>query len=235
MSIVDDTIDGRNPDARRQLTRSERRQLETRNSMLEAVVDLLVETGTPKLSTTDIAERADVAVGTFYNHFLSVEEAIDEVFAHWRPNQEELVRATIAGLDAAAAFGRLVGGFLARLHHAPRVWRAARIAGRTVEPNPGHPLMHYLIDAGVGISFDEEAEIARASELFCRTMTSMIDQFGQHDPSPELPAQAARMLAVLLMNDMDDVEAAVAHAELRYRELIEAPELLTESGPEIRP
>ena len=50
-----------------------------------------------------------------------------------------------------------------------------------------------------------------------------------------MPAQAARMLAVLLMNDMDDVEAAVAHAELRYRELIEAPELLTESGPEIRP
>ena len=47
------------------------------NCLADAVYDLIVERGDEAFSVTDIAQRADVAQGTFYNHFHDKEEAID--------------------------------------------------------------------------------------------------------------------------------------------------------------
>jgi len=64
--------------------------------MADAVYDLIVERGDEGFSVTDIAHRADVAQGTFYNHFHDKEEAID---ATLRRDFEIL----LAGISTVAA------------------------------------------------------------------------------------------------------------------------------------
>ena len=189
--------------------------------MLNAVVDLLVEQGTPKLSTTEVAERADVAVGTFYNHFLSLDEAIGAAFDDLRLSQDELVGAASAGLEPPAAFGSFIGAFLAGLHLQPRLFRAARVAGRSIEPLPGNPVVRYLAESGV-ITPSSDAEIELTSKLFCLALSQMTDQLGHPDVAPQLPGQASRILAALVLDDLAIVEEVVAEAEGHYRRTIEA-------------
>lgn len=197
------------------LTRTERRRLETRESLLDAVVDLLLEQGHNKLSTTEIAERADVAVGTFYNHFLSVPDAIEEAFDAVAPAFAEAIRSD----DVATGLGYGFGGFFCRLNEAPRIWKAARIAGWEIRPVGDFALVRGLIDAGVGIDDPTETEIAASAHLLCRLMTSMVDQFGETDVNPHLPGQATRLLASVVMSDTDAIERCAQAAEERYEQI----------------
>jgi len=58
-------------------TRTQRRWRAVHNCLADAVYDLIVERGDETFSVTDIAHTADVAQGTFYNHFHDKEQAID--------------------------------------------------------------------------------------------------------------------------------------------------------------
>jgi AcrR family transcriptional regulator len=60
-------------------SRTERRRAETRRRLLEAGQSVIGERGVAGLRITDVTERADVALGSFYNHFSSKEELVDEV------------------------------------------------------------------------------------------------------------------------------------------------------------
>jgi len=58
-------------------TRTQRRWRGVHHCLADAVYDLIVERGDEAFSVIDIAHRADVAQGTFYNHFHDKDEAID--------------------------------------------------------------------------------------------------------------------------------------------------------------
>lgn len=60
-------------------TRGDRRRERTRARLVDAARELISEHGVGGLKIAEITERADVALGSFYNHFESKEELVDAV------------------------------------------------------------------------------------------------------------------------------------------------------------
>lgn len=67
-------------------TRFDRRRARTRAALVGAAQELLAE-GRPAAPIQEVTERADVGIGTFYNHFATREElfaaALDDALARW--------------------------------------------------------------------------------------------------------------------------------------------------------
>jgi AcrR family transcriptional regulator len=62
-------------------TRRERRRERTRAALLDAARALITEKGVAGLRIQEITDGADVALGSFYNHFESKEELVEAVVA----------------------------------------------------------------------------------------------------------------------------------------------------------
>ena len=62
-------------------TRTDRRRARTRQALIEAARDLIAENGVGGLRVGEITERADVALGSFYNHFDSKDEVVEAIVA----------------------------------------------------------------------------------------------------------------------------------------------------------
>src|SRR5580704_10134723 len=62
-------------------TRGARQRARTKQKLTEAARGLIAEKGVAGLRISEITERADVALGSFYNHFQSKEELVEEVVA----------------------------------------------------------------------------------------------------------------------------------------------------------
>lgn len=60
-------------------TRSDRQRERTRRKLLDAGRTLIAERGVAGLRIQEITERADVALGSFYNHFDSKDELVEAV------------------------------------------------------------------------------------------------------------------------------------------------------------
>jgi TetR/AcrR family transcriptional regulator, cholesterol catabolism regulator len=100
-----------------ELTRRERKKEETRDRIFQAAMGLFKERGFEATTIEDIAERADVAKGTFFNYyprkeavlayfierrFLDIEESMPRLLAEKRPARETLVELFIY---AGSAYG----------------------------------------------------------------------------------------------------------------------------------
>jgi AcrR family transcriptional regulator len=77
-------------------SRGERRRERTRRRLLEAGRALIARKGVEGLRIAEITERADVALGSFYNHFQSKEELVEAVV-------EETIAAMARRIDARMA------------------------------------------------------------------------------------------------------------------------------------
>lgn len=60
-------------------TRSDRRRERTRTQLTDATRALIAEKGVSGLRISEITERADVALGSFYNHFGSKDDIVEAV------------------------------------------------------------------------------------------------------------------------------------------------------------
>jgi AcrR family transcriptional regulator len=84
------------------MTRGERRRELTRRKLLDAGKLLIAQRGVAGLRIQDITERADVALGSFYNHFATKEDLVSEVVSQ---SLDELASTTVGtapeGADAA--------------------------------------------------------------------------------------------------------------------------------------
>src|SRR4051794_7119852 len=69
--------DTQRADAHRARGRVERRKLRTRASLLAAARELFADRGLDRTTIAEIAERADIAIGSFYNYFRSKEQLLD--------------------------------------------------------------------------------------------------------------------------------------------------------------
>src|SRR5512137_919895 len=76
-------------------TRHERRRLQTRQQLMQATLDLVLEKGYAAVSVQDITDRADLGRGTFYIHFKDKDEVLWTAF---REQFEQLERAAHAQL-----------------------------------------------------------------------------------------------------------------------------------------
>lgn len=58
------------------MSRRERKKLQSRNKILEAAVDLFHQKGYQATAIADIMNAADLGIGTFYNYFASKEDVL---------------------------------------------------------------------------------------------------------------------------------------------------------------
>jgi AcrR family transcriptional regulator len=76
--------------------RHERRSLQTRNLLIQAALQLVLEKSYEAISIQDITDRADLGRGTFYIHFKNKEEVFWTAFQEFF---QELERAAHKALD----------------------------------------------------------------------------------------------------------------------------------------
>jgi AcrR family transcriptional regulator len=82
--------------------RRDRRKLATRQALLDATHALLASRSMDALSVDEIALRADVAKGTFYNYFPDKEALARELASHVRARLESEIARTNEGIDDPA-------------------------------------------------------------------------------------------------------------------------------------
>jgi AcrR family transcriptional regulator len=58
------------------LTRHQRRRIQTRKSLIQAAVELVIQKGYEAVTVQDITDRADLGRGTFYIHFKDKEDVV---------------------------------------------------------------------------------------------------------------------------------------------------------------
>jgi AcrR family transcriptional regulator len=83
--------------------RPDRRRARTRAALLHAGRALLAHGGVDGLSVDEIVAAADVAKGSFYNHFVDKEMFAREIGAAVRRQAEQAIAAANAGIDDPAA------------------------------------------------------------------------------------------------------------------------------------
>jgi AcrR family transcriptional regulator len=89
------------------LSRRDRRKLETRQALLDATHTLLASRNLDTLSVDEIAMRADVAKGTFYNYFADKDALARELAARVRVRlEDEIARANAQVEDPIARVAR---------------------------------------------------------------------------------------------------------------------------------
>jgi len=79
--------------------RQARRKEATRKKLLSAAVDIFSDKGINDTNVNDITERADVAYGTFYNYFTSIEELAPQVIRKKIMDHLEEVHVLLEGVD----------------------------------------------------------------------------------------------------------------------------------------
>jgi AcrR family transcriptional regulator len=85
------------------LNRRERRKLETRQALLDATRSLLVSRSMDALSVDEIAMRADVGKGTFYNYFADKDALARELASYVRARVESDISRANEGVEDSAA------------------------------------------------------------------------------------------------------------------------------------
>lgn len=117
-------------------SRFDRRRAQTRSALIAAAQELLVEgrTGVP---IQEVTERADVGIGTFYNHFDSKDAlfaaAIESALGQWAESLDAVDDGTT---DPAALFARSfrLTGRLHRLE--PQLSRVLLTQGHALSKSP---------------------------------------------------------------------------------------------------
>jgi AcrR family transcriptional regulator len=92
----------------------ERKAFETRRRLLATALDLMAREGPDGVTIAILAERSDIAVGTFYNYFASREAIIDTVVDLEIGTMGRRIDVLIGGIDDPAV------GYAATLRHLVR-------------------------------------------------------------------------------------------------------------------
>ena len=110
-------------------SRTERRRRATHEQLRSAVVELLTSGEPLPLTSKIIAEAADVAVGTFYNHFQSVDVAVDDALSPLQDVVNAALATIVETADPVEGLGIAVARLIHELRTDPEKWVAARRVG----------------------------------------------------------------------------------------------------------
>ncbi|MEW2304244.1 TetR/AcrR family transcriptional regulator [Streptomyces sp. NPDC006655] len=112
--------------------RFQRRRGETRRALVRAARQVLAESEGAGVSIRSIAERADVGLGSFYNHFPSKGDLFDAAVADVLAEYAEAVEGHLCGFDDPAE----------------RIAAVVRISARVAAASP--QIMRILCNSGLG-------------------------------------------------------------------------------------
>lgn len=146
----------------RDLNRRERKYLETHDKLYEAAVSLFAEKGYAETSVEEIAERADVARATAFNHFAKKSDYIEEWGARRRVHTESVVKAEAL---EERGFAALLERYLCELaeSHASQRELSGRVLGGWVQSGGwlnDEPYLADMIAAHV-VTAQERGEVSK--------------------------------------------------------------------------
>ncbi|MGV9562513.1 TetR/AcrR family transcriptional regulator [Streptomyces sp. NPDC003480] len=179
--------------------RFDRRRSETRRALVRAARTILAESGDTSASIRDIAERADVGFGSFYNHFTCKPELFDAAVADALEEYAQVIDGRLHGVEDPAE--RLAGA----------VRLSARMAG-------AHPeIVSILCHSGLGRIYAGRGLLAaRARRDVEQGMAS--GRFTVVDPVVALVALNGSLLALLELwftqPEVDNGRASDSMAEM---------------------
>ena len=166
---MSDAVEGSN--------RAQRRAALTRLSLLRAGREALVANGFASVTIADITNRADVALGSFYNHFDNREAMVHAVLAEARCSQVKFRSAIDAELGSDG-YGPIVGVMVSFIHRAALdpefadLCHAALIAGYWPDPDQSEVLVAAVRQAAAVSG--EELVVPYAAAMFKWLIGAMI-------------------------------------------------------------
>ncbi|MFE4924560.1 TetR/AcrR family transcriptional regulator [Streptomyces sp. NPDC056661] len=167
--------------AYRPTARTEATRLAHRQRLLDAARQLLAEGGYAAASISALAERAQVATGSVYNHFASKQELLAAVFRHVAGHELTAVQEAVGAKSGAAEQLRaLVEVFAFRALRTPRT--AWALLAEPVDP---------LVEA-------ERLTYRRGYHTLAETVITAGIEAG------ELPAQNARLSAAAVIGAISE-------------------------------
>lgn len=173
----------------------------TRDALLVAVQQLLLDPDVPTVSIPQVVSRGSVAQGTFYNYFDSLPAAVDAVGALILAEHARVLEAVTAGAaDQAEVVARSAKQTLMLLAHRPDVGRLLFDSGLPADRFGGgarahlHGDLHRGVDAGVFAVAD--------FEVVCTIYAGMIlgaclDIYRGRLPDTAIPEVTEYLLRVL--------------------------------------
>ncbi|HET9173360.1 MAG TPA: TetR/AcrR family transcriptional regulator [Actinospica sp.] len=207
------------PPATASSSRFERRRAQTRQALVTAARGILAETGESTASIQEIAERADVGFGSFYNHFETKTALFDAAVADALDDYGQLIDDVTGHIeDPAELFAASVRLTLrlAALH--PEITQILRLRG----------LQHIYSDTGLGPRALRDLVKGRES-----------GRFSIDDPAIALSAVGGAVIGLLQLNTVTSLDARAGDqmAELVLRMLglppAEAREIAARPLPEL--
>lgn len=185
----------------RTVTRFERRRARTRQALIAAAREILAETGEGTASIQEIADRADVGFGSFYNHFETKAELFDAAVADALDEYGRLIDELTADIeDPAELFAASIRLTLRLAAIHPEIAQILRLRG----------LLHVHADTGLG---------PRA----LRDLARGLDQgrFQLDDAVIALSAVGGALIGLLQLNTVADLDSRAGEqmAELVLRML----------------
>lgn len=200
-------------------SRFERRRAHTRKALIAAARAILAETGESTASIQEIAERADVGFGSFYNHFETKTALFDAAVADALDDYGQLIDGLTGDMeDPAELFAASVRLTLRLAAEHPEMAQILRLRG----------LQHIHADTGLG---------PRALRDLVKGQES--GRFTIEDTAIALSAVGGALIGLLQLNTVTalDARAGEQMAELVLRmlglPLDEARDLATRPLPEL--
>jgi AcrR family transcriptional regulator len=201
------------------VSRFERRRANTRRALIAAARQILAETGESTASIQQIAERADVGFGSFYNHFETKTALFDAAVADALDEYGQLVDGLTEDIeDPAELFAASVRLTLRLAAAHPEITQILRLRG----------LQHIHADTGLGPRALRDLVKGRET-----------GRFRIEDPAIALSAVGGALIGLLQLNTVTalDARAGEQMAELVLRMLglpvEEAHDLATRPLPDL--
>lgn len=167
--------------------RFERRRARTRRALIAAARQILAETGETSASIQEIAARADVGFGTFYNHFETKNDLFDAAVGDALEEYGQLLDGVTEGIDdPAAVFAANVRLTLRLAASHPEITQILRLRG----------LPHINAATGLGPRALRDLEVGKAS-----------GRFAFEDPLVALSAVGGALIGLLQLNSTRDLGA----------------------------
>jgi AcrR family transcriptional regulator len=182
--------------------RGARRRERTRTDILNAARDVFAERGYHEASIAEIAERADIAVGTFYLYFHDKDEAFETILDEgFEATRSRVMEAIAAQEPDGATLSVVIHAILQHAYEQRALFRIALTGGKQLtQPSRAQHAIAEIIATLLEDAHKQAALIGYDLPILTSLLTGMITQaiswwFVHDTPDPDTMAnQVIRIL-----------------------------------------
>ena len=203
-------------------TRGHKKKDRTRRRLLAAALDVIADRG-DAFSVSEVAERAGVSNGTFYNYFEDRNDLVATIVPEVLTTFAAESALAVQDDDPAVRFATITALALGRARVAPERWRALlRLDAAHTAVLDGEPLRHLRADLDAGLA-DGRFATGNADAVVDVVVGSLLSAARRIVQGDAHDRYVAEVVEVLLRGlGLDGVEAGTiaAEADDRARSLL---------------